>query len=164
VRPTPTHGPWVRVHGSFETRLESADLLTSPVVTQAKQVSEDAAAGRVELVKEGPRALRILMRGRALTSDAKPMLDELAYSLKMRAHHTFWDLGELESYESGVRVESTRVLLQEWKNVLSVRVFARSQLVRMGVAVANLALRNRVETFSDRAEFEGALRVCAREP
>jgi hypothetical protein len=118
----------------------------------------------VQLVKEGPRALRILMRGRALASDAKPMLDELAFSLKTRAHHTFWDLGELESYESGVRVESTRVLLEQWTNVLSVRVYARSQLVRMGVAVANLALRNRVESFSERARFEAALRVSAREP
>jgi hypothetical protein len=134
-------------------------------VSQAnKRVPEDAAGGRIQLVKEGPRALRILMQGRARTSEVKPMLTELTYSLRMGAHHTFWDLGDLEAYESGVRVESTRVLLEDWKNVLSVRVFARSQLVRMGVAVANLALRNRVESFSDRAMFEGALRVCAREP
>lgn len=118
----------------------------------------------IQLVKEGPCTLRILMRGRGLTVDAKPMLDELVFSLKTRPHHTFWDLGELETYESGVRIECTRVLLDQWKNVLSIRVFARSQLVRMGVAVANLALRNRIESMSDRASFEAALRVSAREP
>jgi hypothetical protein len=123
----------------------------------------DAALGSIELVKEGPRVLRILMKGRGRTADAKRMLHELELCLKQRAHHTFWDLGDLESYESGVRTESTRVLLAEWKNVLSIRVFARSQLVRMGVAVANLALRNRVESFADRAPFEAALRVSARD-
>jgi hypothetical protein len=130
----------------------------------SKRVSEEVAVGGIELIKEGPCVLRIRMRGRGLTSDVKPMLDELSFSLRTRAHYTFWDLGDLESYESGVRVESTRVLLEHWKNVLSVNVYARSQLVRMGVAVANLALKNRVESFSDRAAFEAALRVCAREP
>jgi hypothetical protein len=134
------------------------------VSNASRNASEVAAAAGVELVKEGPCALRLVMRGRALTADVKPVLAELTYVLRTRAHHTFWDLGELESYESGVRVESTRVLLDEWKNVLSIKVFARSQLVRMGVAVANLALRNRIESFSERAAFEAALRVCAREP
>jgi hypothetical protein len=121
------------------------------------------AGGSVELVTEGPLALRILMRGRVKTQHAKPMLTELSHSLRLRPHHTFWDLGELESYESGVRVESTRVLLEHRKNVLSIRVFARSQLVRMGVSVANLALGNRVESFADRAPFEAALRLASRE-
>jgi hypothetical protein len=103
------------------------------------------------------------MRGRAKTEQAKPTLAQLSHSLGLRAQHTFWDLGELENYESGVRVESTRVLLEHWKNVLSIRVFARSQLVRMGVSVANLALRNRVESFSDRATFEAAIRLASRE-
>jgi hypothetical protein len=134
-------------------------------VSRSSSVPEDIGQiGTIELVKEGPSVLRILMRGRAKTAQAKPVLDELAFSLRTKAHHTFWDLGELESYESGVRTESTRLLLEHWKNVLSIRVFARSQLVRMGVAVANLALRNRIESFTDRAPFEAALRVSAREP
>jgi hypothetical protein len=117
----------------------------------------------VELVSEGPRALRILMRGRAKTTHAKAMLTELEHALRLRAHHTFWDLGDLESYESGVRVESTRVLLDNWKNVLSIRVYARSQIVRMGVAVANLALRNRIENITERPAFEAAIRLASRE-
>jgi hypothetical protein len=121
------------------------------------------AGGNVQLVKEGPCALRILMKGRATTEEAKVMLKQLSFTLTSRAHHTYWDLGDLDSYESGVRVESTRVLLEEWKNVLSIRVLARSQLVRMGVAVANLALRNRIESFADRAAFEASLRAAARE-
>jgi hypothetical protein len=117
----------------------------------------------VVLVKEGPRALRILMRGRVKTEDAKPVLRDLAFSLRAAPCYTFWDLGDLESYESGVRVESTRILLDESQNVLAVRVFARSQLVRMGVAVANLALKNRIETFSERPAFEASIRLASRE-
>lgn len=120
-------------------------------------------AGSVELVKEGPKVLRIRMRGRVKTVQAKPMLVELAHALRLRPHYTYWDLGELESYESGVRVESVKVLLGDWKNVLSIRVFARSQIVRMGVAVANLALRNRIENFADSAAFEASIRATAKE-
>lgn len=127
-------------------------------------IAPGPAPGSIELVKEGPRALRILMKGRARAADMNPALQELEHCLRQSAYHTYWDLGELESYESRVRTESTRVLLAEWKNVLSIRVYARSQLVRMGVAVANLALRNRIESLADRNAFEAALRASAREP
>jgi hypothetical protein len=133
------------------------------IVSSASTAPGAGTEAVVVLVKEGPRALRIRMQGRVKTEDAKLMLRDLAFSLRASPCYTFWDLGELESYESGVRVESTRVLLEEWKNVLSVRVYARSQLVRMGVAVANLALKNRVETFSDRATFEASIRQASRE-
>ena len=68
--------------------------------------------------------------------------------------HTFFDVFGLEHYDSKVRIEITRVLRDNWAKLESIHVLVRSPLVRMGVAVANLALDNRVQAYVDRASWQ----------
>lgn len=68
--------------------------------------------------------------------------------------HLFFDAEKLDAYHSYVRIGVTGALLNNLGKLASVQVLARSTLVFMGVAVANLALQGRVKTFGTRAEFD----------
>jgi hypothetical protein len=83
--------------------------------------------------------------------------------LSRDAVETFWDLGELKTYHSLARKLCTDVLLRNARRVLSIKVYAVSRVVRMGVAAANLFLK-RIESYDDRAKFELALRDAVRSP
>lgn len=119
------------------------------------------ARGSCRLVLESPRAIRIVCAGKLQTQVMRELLDRLGMELSAaRGMHTYWDLEGMENYEPGVRTESMRVLLTHWDRVMSVRAFAHSSLVKMGIAVANLGLKNRVEAFDTRAEFEESMRAA----
>ena len=119
------------------------------------------ARGSCRLVLESSRAIRIVYAGKLQADVVRELLDRLGMELSAaRGMDTYWDLEELENYESGVRTESMRMLLEHWDRVKSIRAFARSSLVKMGIAVANLGLGNRVEAFDTRAEFEESMRAA----
>jgi hypothetical protein len=71
---------------------------------------------------------------------------------------SFWDLGELVSYHSDVRVLCTQSLVRNWPKVANLQTLATNRVVKMGVAVANVALRGRLRNTESRAEFERLLR------
>jgi hypothetical protein len=114
--------------------------------------------GGCAVVQEGLTTVRIVMTGSVTGELALHVVDALT-SLFARGKkwHLFWDLEELKAYESVVRVECTNVLLRHWPQVDSLHAFAVSKIVRMGVAVANLALRNRLVSHGERASFEAEL-------
>jgi len=68
--------------------------------------------------------------------------------------HCFFDAENLDAYHSYVRIGVTAVLLNNLSRLGSVSVLARSTLVHMGVAVANLALQGRIKPFGERSAFE----------
>jgi hypothetical protein len=82
--------------------------------------------------------------------------EALAERLRAAPHHVFLDVGNIDSYHPEVRSSITRVLLAEQARLLSLHVFARSRLARMGVAVTSLALRG-LQAHGDRAKFLLAL-------
>jgi hypothetical protein len=73
---------------------------------------------------------------------------------------TFWDLEHLEQYHSDVRVLCTHTLVRNWPRVAGLQTLATNRIVKMGVAVANVALRGRVHNTESRAEFDEALRAA----
>jgi hypothetical protein len=63
----------------------------------------------------------------------------------------FFDLGDMRSYDSVMRVRWTDWVQEHIRQVESLDVIARSKLVTMGVAVANLALGGIIKVHSGRA-------------
>ena len=92
--------------------------------------------------------------GRRLAASLHTTLEGAAAPVR-----TFWDLEQLEHYHSDVRVLCTQSLLRNWAKVLCIQTLARSRIVKMGVAVANVALQGRVRNTESRTEFESLLRA-----
>jgi hypothetical protein len=63
----------------------------------------------------------------------------------------FFDLGDMRSYDSVMRVRWTDWVKEHIRQVVSLDVIARSKLVTMGVAVANLALGGIIKVHNGRA-------------
>jgi hypothetical protein len=75
---------------------------------------------------------------------------------------SFWDLGDLVNYHSDVRVLCTQALVRNWSKVANLQALATNRVVKMGVAVANVALRGRLRNTESRDEFEMLLRNALR--
>ena len=73
----------------------------------------------------------------------------------------FYDLWEMSAYESALRVDLTNWHLDHRDKLKALHAIARARLVRMGITVANLALRKIVH-HDDRSTFEAALRNLER--
>jgi hypothetical protein len=73
----------------------------------------------------------------------------------------FFDLGEMHSYDSAMRVRWTDWLKRHLSQVESLDVVARSKLVAMGVAVANLALGGIITVHAERRGTYEALLLKA---
>lgn len=119
--------------------------------------SSPGAAPRIEPL--GPHVLLISLEG-YLDEDLAPAIAE-ALDRHLRASatpvHVCWDVERVDNYHSDVRVKITRALLANREKVASVKVLVRSKIVKMGVAVANLALGGLVRAYESRAEFTRAV-------
>jgi len=71
--------------------------------------------------------------------------------------HLFVDFEHLDNYESGLRTRGTAYFVQRRASIASLHMLARSRLVAMGVAVANLALDGIMTFHSTRGPFNAAL-------
>lgn len=134
------------------------DPRTKPESEGVGEPSWAGPTGSAALVVEAPHLVRIVMRGHIDAKTGISLAAALDRHIKSTARcHTYWDLEAMDTYESTVRVECTRVLLENPSRTGSIVALARSQVVKMGVAVANLALDNKVLMFAERAPFEKAL-------
>jgi hypothetical protein len=100
--------------------------------------------------------LRITMSGNVDASCGKRLAALLNVTLE-KAHEpvrSFWDLEALSNYHSDVRVLCTQALVRNWPKVVDVRTLATNRVVKMGVAVANVALRGRLHNTEKRELFE----------
>lgn len=110
-----------------------------------------------------PRVIRIVLSGRVDAAAGKALARTLGEWLSHApAKEVFWDLHALEGYASEVRTLSTQALLANRKNVASIKVIARSRIVKMGVSVANVALGGRIQQFDELSAFQAALRVACK--
>jgi len=117
------------------------------------------ATASCAVIEEGPSVVRVVMRGRMKGALARSVVGALETLFQRNESlDVLWDLEAMEAYESSVRVECTNVLLANWSKVRSVHALAKSNIVRMGVAVANLALGNRIVSHHERKTFELAVR------
>ena len=126
----------------------------------------ECAQGFATLARSAPQVIQISMSGSVDASVGKKFAAALHDELSSTSTpiHTFWDLEALFQYASEVRVLSTQALVRNWDNVASVETLATHRLVKMGVAVANVALRGRIRNTESRAEFERKIRSALEKP
>jgi hypothetical protein len=125
-------------------------------VTQAK------LSGQAIVAFAAPHVLLIRASGNLNEAQARQLATELELALLSRDRvETFFDVGELQTYHSLARTLCTEVLLRYADRVISIRIYAVSRLVRMGVAAANLVLK-RIKSYDDRASFEADLKRAIR--
>jgi hypothetical protein len=113
------------------------------------------------------RVIVITMSGNVDAASAKRIAGALNAQLEAAGGpvRTFWDLEALERYHSDVRVLCTQALLRNWANVAGLQTLAKNRIVKMGVAVANVALRGKIKNTESRAEFDSLLRAaCDADP
>jgi hypothetical protein len=123
----------------------------------------ECANGSASLSHDG-RVVLITMLGRVDAIVGKRLaaaLDSVLHAVQQPVA-TFWDLGAMEHYHSDVRVLCTQALLRNWSKVDKVQTLAKNRIVKMGVAVANVALHGRIKNTESRAHFESLLREAAR--
>ncbi len=115
--------------------------------------------GEAQLKVSAPHVVRIIMTGHVDAAAGRGIAAALHEHLAAaaRAVHTFWDLEAMVNYHTEVRTACTRALLDNKPRVASVQTLSRSTLVKMGIAVANVALGGMVRGHGTRAEFEKAL-------
>jgi len=107
------------------------------------------------LQRVSPNVIHLVFKGAVSTALSDQFCQALERELKAGERcHTFWDAESLQHYDSKLRIECTRVIREQWNKVESLHVLMRSPLVRMGVAVANLALQNRIQAYAERAPWQ----------
>jgi hypothetical protein len=119
--------------------------------------------GAASLSHEGAVVL-IKMLGRLDAAIGKQIAGALD-SVLARASQpcaAFLDLEAMEQYHSDVRVLCTQALLRNRSKVVAIQTLATNRIVKMGVAVANVALGGRIRNTEDRAEFDSLLRKASR--
>lgn len=122
----------------------------------------EGAMGRAEVGSAGPGVVLIVLSGRVDADMAGHVTTRIRAVFEQQAaagsqFHAFWDLGQLEHYHPSLRVECTRALREHFAHVASIHALSTSKIVRMGVAVANLALDYRIKAYNQRLHFEHAL-------
>jgi hypothetical protein len=95
--------------------------------------------------------------GRRVSAHLNSLLEQADGAVR-----TFWDLEALLTYHSDVRVLCTQALLRNWAKVADLQTLATNRVVKMGVAVAKVALWGRLHNTEDRKEFEALLRDASR--
>lgn len=68
----------------------------------------------------------------------------------------FDDFSGLEGYTSEARIELTTWTRAALPKIAAIHILVKSKIVSMGVAVANVALRN-VNSYTDRVAFDAAI-------
>jgi hypothetical protein len=134
---------------------------------QAKPIKRESAAeqrwtsprGEAAVILIRPSIVVIEMAGHVDEEQAQIFVPVAARHLAGSGQfRTFWDLERLVTYDTAVRTLSTKLLLDNRSKVAAVIVLSSSKVVRMGVAMANLALGGIIETSRTRVDFEMALR------
>jgi hypothetical protein len=100
-----------------------------------------------------------------MTSDVVPFIEAtvdgvLATGLRP---DLFIDLERLSSYDSAYRKAISSWGARLHRRFGEVRVFVRSRLVAMGIAVSNLTASNKLKPTTSRAQFQAALDASVRE-
>lgn len=100
-----------------------------------------------------------------MTSDVVPFLEATVDRVLAEALRPdlFIDLERLTSYDSAYRKAISSWGARLHPRFGEVRVFVRSRLVAMGIAVSNLTASNKLKPTTSRAQFQAALDASIRE-
>ncbi len=124
--------------------------------------SRGSSSNGIGISSPAPGLALVVMQGHVRTASVPAALHELAQIVKGNAgFHYFYDLWDLQVYDSPVRVDLTNY--HRAVGLQSLHALTRSRVVAMGVAVANLALGNRITVHSGRESFDQRLAAMCRE-
>jgi hypothetical protein len=116
-------------------------------------------AGAAVIERLGENVVRVELSGKVGTELANSFLSAVAREVrKLDRFQMFLDLEQLDEYHSSLRRRAVEFLLREPEKLIAVHGFARSKMVNMALAVANLALGGKLVTHDDRLGYEIALR------
>jgi hypothetical protein len=113
-------------------------------------------AGSVTITAPAPRIVVLRMKGHVTADTVPPQVTFLNKLAIREPTDFFYDLWEMTSYDSALRVDLTDYHLRNRASLRSLHTVAQSKLVRMGVTVANVALRVIVQ-HNDPSAFNTAL-------
>jgi hypothetical protein len=128
----------------------------------AEQRWESTTSGEALIYRPAPNVLVSVFRGNLDAATGRAFGDSVNERLKLATEpmHTFFDTSELASYHSEVRVALTAAIRGNRERLVTVEVLVMSTLVRMGVAVANLALGGYVKSHASSDSFNRAVRAA----
>jgi anti-anti-sigma regulatory factor len=124
----------------------------------------ESARGRL-IISEPTAGVMVFTYDGHMTEDVVPFIEAtvdrvLAEGLRP---DLFIDLDRLTSYDSAYRKAISRWGARLHRRFGEVRVFVRSRLVAMGIAVSNLTASNKLKPTTSRAQFQAALDESIRQ-
>jgi hypothetical protein len=123
--------------------------------------SQGSSENGIDVSSPAGGVVLVVMQGHARAEAVPPALAELARIVKADpGFDYFYDLWSLQVYDSPVRVDLTD--FHRKVGLRSLHTLTRSRVVAMGVAVANLALGNRITVHSSRESFDQRLAAVCR--
>ncbi|HEX7601282.1 MAG TPA: hypothetical protein VF316_06735 [Polyangiaceae bacterium] len=113
--------------------------------------------GTIEIYFLSPEVVLQRATGQADLAHAQAIATTLQAAIDGGARIAiFDDFSALEGYTSEARIELTTWTRASLPKIASIHILVKSKIVSMGVAVANIALRN-VNSYTDRAPFDAAI-------
>jgi hypothetical protein len=104
------------------------------------------------------RAVLCQVTGQGHGEYASPITTRWASTLKTYGRVVLLlDFWEMPTYDSKLRIDLTGWAADNRANVEQVHLAAKSKVVQMGAAIANIALSGLITIYSDRGSFESAL-------
>jgi hypothetical protein len=144
-------------------RTETPKVSGSPDAEGGRMI--ETTTGSVFVVRKPAHVALIVFKGRVGAELAARTVATLAELFRTNTRfHFLADLGDLDDYHSSLRVEAVALLKANLAKCISIQTFARSRIVSMGVAVANLALGGIMKNHPDRASLEIEMRRLAKTP
>jgi len=112
--------------------------------------------GAVHASEPEPGVLHYVVEGRLSTELVRRFIDfaEQSPSDTMRFFHDWW---EVDGYDNQARYALTSWTLKHRKRIQSADILTRSKIVKMGVAVGNIALGGLAKLHDNPASFREAL-------
>jgi hypothetical protein len=129
----------------------------SPRQTAVERMSFGAGAAVIERL--GENVIRVELSGRVGTELANSFLAAVAREVKkFDRFQMFLDLEQLDEYHSSLRRRAVNFLLRDPDKLIIIHGFAHTKMVKMALAVANLALGGKLIIHEERLGYEIALR------
>ena len=116
-------------------------------------------AGAAVIERLGENVIRVELSGKLGLELAESFLSAVAREVrKLERFQIFLDLEQLDEYHPSARRRAVEFLLRDPAKLIACHGLARTKMVNMALAVANLALGGKLSIHEDRLDYEIALR------
>ncbi len=131
---------------------------------EASEQSFTDERGELIIRRPAPGVLLFIERGYLAGSRAGEIIKAKEAELRLSPRLTLFVDGEkLDGYDPPIRTMPTDWLKKNSSRVSAQHMLVKSQIARMGLAVAGLALGTVIRGYTERRAFEEALRVAIKD-